>query len=293
MKQREETPQRTATRVAAKQRLRLVTVGSEEVNALPCACRTRRRFIQSTFVLGAAGLWRPEWMRAAAPPTSNPTRALQLGWTDTLNWDLVVDLTTVTGAGEFWDERLEQAQQRVAAKGGGVVFFPAGSYRFRDDIRLRTGVILRGAEPDAGVTARDETFSPPAKLEFPKYTPVFTGRGAPVDGAFKGILLAEPATAAHCGVVHLALNRGHITLGEAEGHRCGANRLVFGCSLRNSTVNNTTRSNGIRVMGWPAAQVVVRQNRHLGAKPGRILNEAEAELAHNTNYEVSAPPRKV
>ena len=61
---------------------------------------------------------------------------------------------------------------------------------------------------------------------------------------------------------------------------------------RVTIVNNTTRSNGIRVMGWPAAQVVVRQNRHLGAKPGRILNEAEAELAHNTNYEVSALPRK-
>jgi hypothetical protein len=115
-----------------------------------------------------------------------------------------------------------------------VVFFPAGSYRFRSDIRLLNGVILRGAEPAGATSARDEKFSPPSRIEFPKYTPTFTGSGAPVDAAFKGIVLAEPATAANCGVVHLALNRGCVTLAEADGHRCGANRFVFGCVLRNA-----------------------------------------------------------
>jgi hypothetical protein len=194
----------------------------------------RREFLSSAFVLSAAGLWLPSVGRAAPAPTNNPLKRLQAGWTDKLHWDRALDLTMVPGAGEFWDERLERAQQAVVANGGGVVFFPAGVYRFRDDIRLRSGVILRGAEPTEGTSAHDERFAPPARLEFPKYTPVFTGNGAPVDTAFKGIVLAEPASATDCGVVHLALNRGHIGLGEAEGHRCGANRFVFGCTLRNA-----------------------------------------------------------
>ena len=49
---------------------------------------------------------------------------------------------------------------------------------------------------------------------------------------------------------------------------------------------------GIRVMGWPAEKIVVKDNRHLGAKPGKLLNEASAAVASNTNYEVSTPARK-
>ncbi len=194
----------------------------------------RRQFIKSTFVLGAAGFWLPGFARAAAAPTKNPLGRLGLGWTDKLRWDLVVDIRTVAGDGEFWDERLEKAQDAVVANGGGVVFFPAGTYRFRGDIRLQGGVILRGAEPEGATAASDEKFAPPSRLEFPKYTPGFTGSGTPVDTAFKGLVLAEPATAANCGVVHLSLNRGCIALAEADGHRCGANRFVFGCVLRNA-----------------------------------------------------------
>ena len=46
-------------------------------------------------------------------------------------------------------------------------------------------------------------------------------------------------------------------------------------------------------MGWPAEEVVVRDNRHLGAKPGTLWNEANGDVAGNANYEVSTPPRPV
>ena len=48
------------------------------------------------------------------------------------------------------------------------------------------------------------------------------------------IVLAEPASAANCGVVHLDLNHGYINLPETEDHQCGANRLVLGCVVRNA-----------------------------------------------------------
>lgn len=49
---------------------------------------------------------------------------------------------------------------------------------------------------------------------------------------------------------------------------------------------------GIRVMGWPAERVVVKDSRHLGDKPGKLINEANADLANHTNYEVIPPTRK-
>jgi len=193
---------------------------------------TRRHFVRSTFILTAAGLWLPH-SSFGAPPTNDPLAALNLGWTSKLRWDAVVDITSGAPAGEFWDERLEAAQEQLASRGGGVVFFPPGTYRFQRDIQLRDGVILRGAEPSVR-SAHDAQFAPSARLEFPGYKPSFTGSGTPISSAFKGIVLADPATAANCGVVHLSLNRGYVALSEADGHRCGANRFAFGCLIRNA-----------------------------------------------------------
>lgn len=187
---------------------------------------TRRDFLRSSLALGAAGLCGPR----PAPPRDDPAARLNLGWTAKLPWDNILDLTTVEGPD--WDERLEKAQAAQAAKGGGVVYLPPGTYRFRNDIPLRSGILLRGATPEG--SAQDEAFAPPSRIEFPKYEPVFSGDGTPNRTAFKGIVLADPAAAARCGVVHLDLNRGYVHLPEAAGHRCGADRLVFGCVLRNA-----------------------------------------------------------
>lgn len=192
---------------------------------------TRRHFLQVMAAGTASTLTFPLW---AAPPSSNPLAHLNLGWTSKLRWDNVLDITTVPGQGEFWDARLETAQTQLEQRGGGVVFFPPGEYRFHSDIRLRNGIILRGAPPPAPTQAHDEKFAPLSRLEFPRYQPNFTGNGTPISSAFKGIVLAEPATAGNCGVVHLSINRGYINMSESEGHRCGVNRFVFGCLIRNA-----------------------------------------------------------
>ena len=38
--------------------------------------------------------------------------------------------------------------------------------------------------------------------------------------------------------MNLDLNRGHIHFDEAEEHKCGRNRLVYGCVLRNAAAPN-------------------------------------------------------
>lgn len=194
----------------------------------------RRRFIQSAFVLTASGFWQPRAALAASVPTTDPLGPLALAWTGRLPWDQVLDITTLSPVGEYWDAPLQAAQQTLLQKSGGVVYFPAGSYKFQENVLLQSGIILRGAPPPPGPSPRESSFAPPSRLEFPRYTPVLTGSGTPVTAAFKGILLADPATAANCGLAHLHINRGHINFAEGEGRRCGTNRFVFGCVVRNA-----------------------------------------------------------
>jgi hypothetical protein len=177
---------------------------------------------------------------AEAPSTDNPAAAYQLGWTDQIQWSCVVSIQDFQG--KDWDEKITAAQQALVEKGGGVIYFPPGVYEFRQTIKLRTGIVLRGAAPMAAADARDALYALPTKIEFPQYKPTFTGEGTPNNTAFQGIELAEPAGVSNCGVVNLAINRGHIDLSDADFDKsfvegkCGKNRIIFGCVLRNAAV---------------------------------------------------------
>lgn len=168
---------------------------------------------------------------ASTLPTDDPAGALQLPWTSSIRWANVLDLTTVDGASP--DEKLAAAQRKLAAAGGGVVFFPPGEYRFKDSIRLMDGIVLRGAPP-ADSDARKESYQLSSRIEFPKYQFKAEGDGTPNDSAFKSVRVVDPAATSNCGVVHLAINRGHVVFGDNEDGSCGRNRLVFGCVLTNT-----------------------------------------------------------
>jgi hypothetical protein len=167
-------------------------------------------------------------------PDDNPVARYKLGWTDQLRWGQVVSIADFAGASI--EEQLEKAQAALAAKGGGVIFFPAGEYRFRETIRLRDGIVLRGADPQVISDARQEGYAPQTRFEFPRYEPKLEGEGTAKDTAFKGIELVEPTAAGNCGLVNLSMNYGHIRMAEGVGHGCGGNRLVFGCVLRNAAL---------------------------------------------------------
>ena len=197
----------------------------------------RRQFLKLS-VAGAGTLALPLWCLAQeGMPTADPAAALKLDWTSKFNWSNVVDITRMPG--NNWHEKLAAAQAAVIAKGqgkGGVVFFPAGSYEFTDHVKIKDGIVLRGADPKVITKAHEERYDPPSKLEFPKYKPIFEGDGTPTSTAFKGIYLENPAAGGNTGLVNLAINRGHIHLLESEDHKCQPNRIVFGCSLRNAAV---------------------------------------------------------
>ncbi len=203
------------------------------MHALPFS---RRRFAAvSTVGLGAWLL--PIAARAATSvPRNNPLSGYKLAWADALPWANVVDITTQPG--DTPAQKLAATQTLLAARGGGVAFFPAGTYRFTESLQIQNGIILRGEPPSAAARAHDDTFKLGTRFEFPKYEPSFTGNGTPITTAFKGIYVQNPATDSNCGVVNVDLNRGHIHLLDdaTEAHRAGGNRFVVGCILRNAAV---------------------------------------------------------
>lgn len=174
-------------------------------------------------------------MAMAVPFTSdNPVAKYELKWTSEIKWSNVVSITDCQG--QTIEERFQEAQVVVAGKGGGVVYFPAGVYKFSESVYIKDGIVIRGANPVDVTDARDARYSPPTQFEFPKYIPRFEGEGTPVDTAFKGIYLEDPEHTSNCGVVDIAINRGHIHFEEGTDHESGRNRLVYGCVLRNAAV---------------------------------------------------------
>ncbi len=171
---------------------------------------------------------------AASSVSDNPVAEYELKWTDEIKWSNVVSITDYEG--ETAEERFRKAQAVVSAKGGGVVYFLAGVYKFSDSLSVKDGIVIRGADPVGVADARDSSYNPPTRFEFSKYIPSFKGEGTPIDTAFKGIYLEDPEHASNCGVVNIAINRGHIDFQEGADHKSGRNRLVYGCMLRNSAV---------------------------------------------------------
>ena len=85
-----------------------------------------------------------------AQPTSNPVRDFYpdlppYHWTDTLPWQKVYNIQDYAGA--TYDEQFQKARDAAHQAGGGVVYFPAGTYTFNESLQLEPGVILRGDPP--------------------------------------------------------------------------------------------------------------------------------------------------
>ena len=128
----------------------------------------RREFIVAG--TGALGwLLLPRALRAAeaGAPTNHPVAHLKLAWTQEIKWANVLDVTQMPGKDIM--DKLANAQAQLAGKDGGVVYFPPGVYRITDSIKLKDGIVLRGATPSPVTRAFDERFDPPSKLEFPQY----------------------------------------------------------------------------------------------------------------------------
>lgn len=167
-------------------------------------------------------------------PTDNPVRAYYgtgaYPWTDEVRWECVYNIRDFVGVTD--QARFEAARATALAHGGGVIYFPEGTYRFSEDLTLGDGIVLRGAEP-TGKDARDRAFRPLTRLEFPKYEPSRAGTGTPNETAFKKILTQSPDTDSNLGLVYLDINRAAVEWGGDPDQGTMGNRLVFGIRSNN------------------------------------------------------------
>lgn len=80
-------------------------------------------------------------------------------WTDRIKWDRVINMATYTnGANDF--EKFENARDELYNQGGGVLYYPAGVYNFKDipyqlgpngrGLMLKSGVVIMGEAPHKG-----------------------------------------------------------------------------------------------------------------------------------------------
>ena len=116
-----------------------------------------------------------------ALPTGNPL-ASHYGpdegypaWTDRIAWERVIDMSAYGEGGMRAFEAFEAARDELHARGGGVLYYPAGLYDFSDapmdgaggrGLMLKSGVVIRGEAPLMDGDASDGTLSLGTRFEF-------------------------------------------------------------------------------------------------------------------------------
>lgn len=143
----------------------------------------------------------------ATVPTDNPVATRYAddsgypAWTDHVAWERVLNMATYGEAGQPAWQKFEAARDELHALGGGVLYYPAGTYDFTDlpadgptgrGLMLRSGVVIRGEAPTDDLDASDGTLTLGTRFVF-GFTPR-TGTGltptgeTPRDWNFVGLL---------------------------------------------------------------------------------------------------------
>jgi hypothetical protein len=157
---------------------------------------------RTLLLLAAAGLAAGALPARADPPADNPVATFYAGddgwpaWTARIRWDRVIDMAAYP-KGATALERFERARDELAEAGGGVLYYPAGTYDFTDGpfdgpggrgLMLKPGVVIRGQAPEGRPRATAGPLELPTKFVFGftrRGNGIETGRRASVwlDGA--------------------------------------------------------------------------------------------------------------
>ncbi len=151
-------------------------------------------------------------------------------WTNQIKWNCVYNIKDFPG--NNINKRFNAARDAAAANGGGVVYFPAGTYNFTDSIKLKNGVIIRGETPKVK-NAKSNSFLPTTKLVFPKYEPQLSGSGTPNNTAFKNISTNTPDRDSNIGLINLDINRAAINIKADLDNGKNQNIIIFGVRSNN------------------------------------------------------------
>ena len=217
-------------------------------------------------------------------PTDNPIAAKYgnnaYPWTEAIKWDCVYNIQDFSGA--TMGDRFQAARDAAAA--GGVIYFPAGTYRFNDNLYLNDGIVLRGETP-AVTDAKSQDYSPPSQLVFPKYEPRLSGNGTPNETAFKKILTANSDRDSNLGLINLDINRAAISLvGNSETGN-NKNIIVFGIGSNNVAEPDPNVPDLSFQAAWMRFSYRFGTNIKLQAKENILVANNRINDAPTDNYE--------
>ena len=214
----------------------------------PASATQRARPLPGVSPPDTADVPDPACSSAGGGPADNPV-ASRYGdtaypWTDEVRWRCVQNIADFDGATPL--ERILQAEDALGGRGG-VVYVPAGTYAFADDIPIANGVVIRGEPTSGEARAGDSpgTLRPRTRFVFP-------------DRQYKGFV-NRGATDRNIGVVNIDSDGGAIKLGpsivrdasgvEVDIAGMGANKIVFGNRIANVSFGHPSLTGSSVV--WP------------------------------------------
>ncbi|NJM15542.1 MAG: carbohydrate-binding protein [Bacteroidales bacterium] len=171
-------------------------------------------------------------------PTDNPIASAYPGeysWAANLAWECVYNVNDYSGSAA---QKFSAAQNDAVANGGGVVYFPAGTYTFTDDLLVKSGVVIRGATP-SNTDAKSSSFNPATNFEFPQYVFTESGSGTSNSTAFKFIKLEDPNNSGNVGIVYVDINRAGIDFAATDKVNVTGENMVF-YGIRTNNVGKPT-----------------------------------------------------
>ncbi|NJM17136.1 MAG: T9SS type A sorting domain-containing protein [Bacteroidales bacterium] len=164
-------------------------------------------------------------------------------WTNNINWGNVVNVMDHGAVNDGTADNLDAfnaAANALVSLGGGVLYFPAGTYYFSNDLLVQPNTVLRGDDPIGGQgNAKEESFALPTRFEFPRYVFIEEGDGTPNQTAFKFIKLAQPDNSSNMGVVNIDINRAGIDFNAIDKENVTGENFVF-YGVRTNNVGKTT-----------------------------------------------------
>ncbi len=234
---------------------------------------------------------------ASGGPTENPI-AKRYGkqtytWTDEIKWQCVYNINDFKG--NTLVNRFNAARDAAKNNGGGVVYFPKGTYQFTDSIYLKSGVVIRGEALNIA-DAKLSKYSPLSRLEFPKYQPTFSGGGTLNNTAFKKILAFDPNNDSNIGVVDLDINRAGIYFLANISTDGNQNIVVYG--IRSNNVSDLNpfvpakfQSRWLRYPDLFGANIKINALKNVLVANNR-LNDATTDNYDQPNYQVKSLDNK-
>jgi predicted peptidase len=183
-------------------------------------------------------------------PIDNPYQVVEQKashWTNTIKWSNVVNALEVPKMVDYTSVKnqvdstiLISTLQSLEKQGGGVLYFPSGTYFFGYNFPMFNGVVIRGAMPiERQDSAGNKTKILITNFEFPKYTTSGLGKGTPNSKAFKMIFTTKATQ--NFGLVNIDINRGMIDfagLTTANGQVPNQNIMLWGIRQNNVSYPN-------------------------------------------------------